>query len=740
MGNSLHFKRKIYLAILILLLLPSLVLAVNDIDLNAITAFQLFTIDAGPVLTTVVAGSVTPPWQQVSSLSVQNNYIDITLDNASSITFNTTSGGQYLQITKQGGSNDYTVSPSCVTSQATLTGTGGTVTLRLQVTSTLPGCATPPPPPPGGGGGGGGTTSVFPKNYLIVINNGSTCTESSNVSVTVSSQNAEQVIMGNNSNFIGSNWEPYIGGINQSWELIPGDGWKTVFVMFKSSTNNYSQIISDTILVQSEGCPPYVPAPPDPTDPIDPSLPVSCSVIDCNKLDYNLYIINPDGSIRSMDNGYVQIESLDGSIKIINFEDSGSDYDYNDLKVMVNKRDCKNIEVTVLEVNGSWHHKVKIALLYNNVVKQDILLWDDSHLAVNETISLNAYNYSNICETEDPVPGVIGLNFGTLIKASLDPVYLYGSDSKRHVFPSRGTYDSYFNGDFSKVKKISDLQLSEITLGSNVTYQPGVRMIKIQSDPKVYAVDNGAVLRWVTTEFVAQQLYGVDWAKFIDDVSPAFFTDYTVGVEITQALDYPKDLLPQNIVPVPPASSFIENTGCTIDVEFTEFLSQGSNNAEVLPMQELLQCLGYLSADEIINGYFGPATEVSVIKFQAAKGIEQVGYVGPGTRSALNNYFESGIEDPQSSETESESSFVENTSCSASIIFTDELLLGSNNVQVRPLQELLKCLGTFPVDIDVTGYFGPVTEEAVNKFQEANGFDQAGVVGPLTRELLNKYK
>jgi putative peptidoglycan binding protein len=636
MGNRTHHKIKIYLAILILILLPALVMAVNDVVVNGITAFQLYTIDASPVLTSVVAGSVTPPWQQATTIDVQNNYIDITLDNASSITFNTTSGGQYLQINKQAGSNDYTISPACVTSQATLTGTGGTVTLRLRVTSTVPGCVTPPPTT----SGGGGTTSIFPKNYFVVIDNGASCTESSNVTVTVSAQNAEEVIIGNNSNFIGSDWEPYIGGINKSWALTPGDGWKTVYTLLKSSTNNYSQIISDTILVQAAGCPPYVPEPPE--DPTDPGLPGGCTVVDCDKLDYNLYIINPDGSIRSMDNGYVQIETLDGAIKIISFEDSGSDFDYNDIKVMVDKRDCKNIAVTVLEVNGSWHHKVKIALLYNNVVKQDILLWNDSHLAIGETKSLNAYNYDNICEIEEPEPGVIGLNSGTLIKGSLDPVYLYTGDVKRHVFPSRGTYDSYYDGDFSKVKKISDLQLSEIALGSNMTYKPGVRMIKIQSDPKVYAVDNGAVLRWVTTEAVATQLYGADWAKFIDDVSPAFFTDYSIGQPLNSASDFPATLLPNisnmPVTPITPPSQPSQPDSCIAGIEFTKTMDIGSTGQEVVQLQKLLQCLGYFPDNFEPTTYYGEITESSVIKFQEANGIDPVGSVGPITRQSLNKY------------------------------------------------------------------------------------------------------
>jgi len=63
-------------------------------------------------------------------------------------------------------------------------------------------------------------------------------------------------------------------------------------------------------------------------------------------------------------------------------------------------------------------------------------------------------------------------------------------------------------------------------------------MIKIQSDPKVYAVAHGGVLRWVSTEAAAVALYGSAWNTKIDDISDAFFTNYTVGAQISSASDF----------------------------------------------------------------------------------------------------------------------------------------------------------------------------------------------------------
>jgi N-acetylmuramoyl-L-alanine amidase len=77
--------------------------------------------------------------------------------------------------------------------------------------------------------------------------------------------------------------------------------------------------------------------------------------------------------------------------------------------------------------------------------------------------------------------------------------------------------------------------------------------------------------------------------------------------------------------------------------------------------------------------------------------------------------------------------------CSTATTFTQYLAFGSTASQVLPLQRLLQCLDDFPADIAPTGYFGSVTQDAVKRFQTANGISPVGYVGPMTREALNRY-
>ncbi len=126
---------------------------------------------------------------------------------------------------------------------------------------------------------------------------------------------------------------------------------------------------------------------------------------------------------------------------------------------------------------------------------------------------------------------------GQLIKASGPSVYYLGSDNKRYAFPNEKTYFTWYTG-FDSVVTIGDAALASYPLGGNVTYRPGTRMIKIESDPRVYAVAHGGVLRWVETETVARDLFGTNWNTMIDDISAAFFVNYTLGSSIATASQY----------------------------------------------------------------------------------------------------------------------------------------------------------------------------------------------------------
>ncbi len=116
-------------------------------------------------------------------------------------------------------------------------------------------------------------------------------------------------------------------------------------------------------------------------------------------------------------------------------------------------------------------------------------------------------------------------------------VYYLSSQGKRHAFPNDKVYFTWYE-NFDGVQLVNESQMSQIPLGKNVTYKPGVRMVKFTTDPKVYAVEKNGVLRWVTSEAVAIELYGAAWNTMIDDINDAFHANYRFGADITSSADY----------------------------------------------------------------------------------------------------------------------------------------------------------------------------------------------------------
>jgi hypothetical protein len=134
--------------------------------------------------------------------------------------------------------------------------------------------------------------------------------------------------------------------------------------------------------------------------------------------------------------------------------------------------------------------------------------------------------------TADPMTAMYCLSGSLIRTADSTSVYYCGADGKRYSFPNAQTYATWYK-DYSGIQLITPEDLANIRLGGNVTYRPGVKLVKIQTDPKVYAVEGNGTLRWITTPEIAAKYYGASWAKNVGDVPDAFFTNYRIGEAIT---------------------------------------------------------------------------------------------------------------------------------------------------------------------------------------------------------------
>jgi len=88
---------------------------------------------------------------------------------------------------------------------------------------------------------------------------------------------------------------------------------------------------------------------------------------------------------------------------------------------------------------------------------------------------------------------------------------------------------AYWDGLREIGERLGPFDLAAIPIGGNVRLHAGTWMMKITSDPKVYAVETDGTLRWIQSEDQAGSLYGADWNKRVRDIDVSLFGEYRIG-------------------------------------------------------------------------------------------------------------------------------------------------------------------------------------------------------------------
>ena len=112
--------------------------------------------------------------------------------------------------------------------------------------------------------------------------------------------------------------------------------------------------------------------------------------------------------------------------------------------------------------------------------------------------------------------------------SSFNSIYFVDEDGKRRPFWDTNAFFSYADS-FDEVSWVTDATLSTLEMGDPMLPQPGSVLVKIQSDPKVYAIDEGNVLRWVPDEDTANNVYGLSWADYVIDLDASTFARFSIG-------------------------------------------------------------------------------------------------------------------------------------------------------------------------------------------------------------------
>ncbi len=330
----------------------------------------------------------------------------------------------------------------------------------------------------------GPTMAYSATSPFVKINNNSSSTKIRKVSLTlVGTTDVRQMKISNDVEFIGAKWESFKSSVD--WYLDYGIGTKTVYVKFKDKNGQISDIIKDTIYLN----------------------PPTNMAVD--------FKINEDEedepSAVVTDERYVKLY-FEWSEGVEKFRVS-------------NTNNFSEFEYLWIDDVVSW------VLSTGSGEKTVYVEFKDAGGATKVVSQKITYN-----QPKHYIPE------GSLLKGQSSTVYYLGFDGKIHPFWGGSIYHSWYP-DFSGIKYVSNVKLSEYKIGNPVCVRPGTWLLKFQGFSDVYAVEPGCRLRLIRSEGEAMILYGPSWYGRVLELDSVLKSYYKVvySETVTEGVDKDKD-------------------------------------------------------------------------------------------------------------------------------------------------------------------------------------------------------
>ncbi|NJL10540.1 MAG: peptidoglycan-binding protein [Calothrix sp. SM1_7_51] len=151
----------------------------------------------------------------------------------------------------------------------------------------------------------------------------------------------------------------------------------------------------------------------------------------------------------------------------------------------------------------------------------------------------------------------------------------------------------------------------------------------------------------------------------------------------------------------------------------SQVMQLGSRGPSVTRLQENLRSLRFYNAP--ITGYFGQETQKAVIRFQQSYGLRATGVVGSATLNSIRTALNGG-----------------NGGIGGEVdSFPNALNLNDRGPQVSELQAALVQLRYLAAGNN-TGYFGPITRDAVARFQRDYQLRVSGIADAQTLDTISR--
>ena len=262
--------------------------------------------------------------------------------------------------------------------------------------------------------------------------------------------------------------------------------------------------------------------------------------------------------------------------------------------------------------------------------------------------------------------------------------------------------------------KVDPLDSQVLLLWQPISPDAGLSMVIVKDENRYLGPDLGNVIyfgdsgRFVDTDLSNNKTYYYSMYR----VSQDGFYSSPLHIAVIPR----KEKTQSNIIALPPV---VQKSPIYV---FSKILSRGDQNKHVDHLQILLASESSLYPEGLITGYFGKLTEKAVLLFQQKYGIPATGIADMATLKKLEQL-----------------SYIEVTSDKAMVYdkaLTRDLTIGSEGKDVTILQQFLINANVYP-EARLTGYFGPLTKSALQKFQQQQNIVPAnGLFNQITKQRM----
>ncbi|BBD64656.1 peptidoglycan binding domain-containing protein [Nostoc commune NIES-4072] len=157
-------------------------------------------------------------------------------------------------------------------------------------------------------------------------------------------------------------------------------------------------------------------------------------------------------------------------------------------------------------------------------------------------------------------------------------------------------------------------------------------------------------------------------------------------------------------------------------------LEKGDQGPSVRNLQQKLKTAGFYQSS--VTQVYDASTQEAVRRFQKAAGLPVDGIVGANTLQKLETWQAKKTTAVRSTQAKKPNTTSSASSATSQRRNSNYLAKGAEGEDVRALQERLRIAGFYYGN--ATGIFGPITEEAVKRFQDSYKLSVDGIVGPAT--------